>query len=200
MKRPDTSVAFFEQKYRRSPDPWGFATNPYEQGRFDALQDALPPVRFSAAFEPACSTGELTARLAPICDRLLACDVSHHAVERARARCRGWDHVSIEVRALPHDLPEGPLDLLVLSECGYYFDASTLAQLAERLSAHLRPGATILAGHWLGVSADHVLPGHEVHEILATTPGWYRCMDRVHDHRCQITRWRYDAPTPASKD
>jgi len=200
MITPDTSPQFFERLYQRQPDPWGFATTPYEQERFDALRSVLTDQRFEHAFEPACSTGELTARLATCCDRVQASDVSPTAVARARERCRGFSHVSIEVGALPHDLPAEPVDLLVLSECGYYFSADALAGLAATLSASLRPTATILAGHWLGSSPDHVLHGHAVHEILARTRGWQLDLDIVHADRCRITRWRVEAPALASSD
>jgi hypothetical protein len=65
------------------------------------------------------------------------------------------------------EIPEGPFDLIVLSEIGYYFRAPDLRRLADRLLTCLADGGEFVAVHWLGHSADHLLHGDEVHCILA---------------------------------
>ena len=42
-----------------------------------------------------------------------------------------------------------------------------LRDIAARAVASLDPGGTLIAIHWLGHSADHVLHGDEVHATLA---------------------------------
>ena len=78
----------FERLYARSPDPWDFRTSPYEQGRFDAIIGTLGRERYARAFEPACSIGELTLRLARRCDHVDAIDLSPTAVAETQRRCR----------------------------------------------------------------------------------------------------------------
>ena len=79
-------------------------------------------------------------------------------------------HVEVAAGAVPGDWPGGTFDLVVLSEIGYYFELDELHRLAARATASLDPGGTLIATHWLGKSADHVLHGDEVHAALAETP------------------------------
>lgn len=157
--------AAFEAQYQASRDPWDFATSPYEQRRYDLTVTMLPPRRYRRGFEPGCSIGELTVRLAARCDAVVAMDCSPTAVARARARCRGLDHVTVSVGELPDAWPSGTFDLVVLSELGYYFPRGPLADLVARSAAVLEPGGALLAVHWRGDSPDHILHGDEVHEL-----------------------------------
>jgi SAM-dependent methyltransferase len=86
--RTACSPEAFETMYRQSRDPWNFATSEYERGRYRAILDALLRGSYRRAFEPGCSIGELTARLACRCDRIVATDVAPSAVALARERCR----------------------------------------------------------------------------------------------------------------
>jgi len=160
-----SSREFFESMYLRNRDPWNFAEDAYELSRYDALLAALTGEHFTHAFEPGCSVGVLTARLAPLCDSLFATDLSEIAVGRARERCADHPNVRIEQGSVAGTDP-GPLDLLVLSEIGYYFSAADLSKWASRLLSQLRPGGTLLAAHWLGVSPDHTLSADCVHDVL----------------------------------
>ena len=169
MDNDFTSQAFFEEKYVSAEDPWYFATSSYEQNRYDIIVAALGDRRFQRAFEPGCSIGVLTERLAPLCDELEAMDISPTAVARARERCRSLPNVRIRQGALPDQMPEGTFDLIVFSEIGYYFDSPTVSSLSRELVSRLRDGGIFLASHWSGVSREHVIRADELHEILAAT-------------------------------
>jgi protein-L-isoaspartate O-methyltransferase len=158
--------AAFEQRYRLDEDPWQFASSAYERERYAVIIESLTRDRYANAFEPGCSIGELTALLAPLCDRLLATDVSPTAVEKARQRCAGYDNVRVECGDVRTTALDSPLDLIVLSELAYYFEPRQLEALSDRLAAALSDDGTFLAVHWLGESADHILHGDEAHEIL----------------------------------
>lgn len=165
------SMEFFETKYQQDADPWQFGNSPYELNRYEEIIRTLGGRTFQRAFEPGCSIGILTARLAVCCDKVLAMDISPTAVERAREHCCAYPGVTIQQGCLPHDLPEGDFDLIVFSEIGYYFDHAGLYRLAEVLISRLRPGGLLVAAHWLGSSEDHVLHGDQVHAILRKLPG-----------------------------
>ena len=168
MKAESTTAAsFFEAKYKDERDPWRFASSPYELGRYDATIRALEPGRYRAAFEPGCSVGVLTARLAALCDAVEAIDFSPTAVSSARERCAGLPNVRIACMSLPERLPVEGFDLIVLSEIGYYFKAPEWSQLSSDLITPMLRGSTLLATHWLGTSADHCIGGDEVHAILS---------------------------------
>ena len=59
-----TPASSFDEKYRDLGDPWHFRTSRYEQRRYGIAMALLPALRYRRAFEPGCSVGELTARLA----------------------------------------------------------------------------------------------------------------------------------------
>lgn len=156
----------FEERYRRRWDPWQFRTSAYERSRYAATLRALPAKRYAFAYEPGCSIGEFTALLAPRCLQLLAMDISPTAVERARERCKAFDHVRIKCGDVRYTAMDTLPDLIVLSELAYYFDVPELQVLVTRLGHQLRTGGTLIAVHWLGKSADHVLHGDQVHDLM----------------------------------
>jgi len=120
---------------------------------------SLPELRYSSAFEPGCSIGVLTAALATRCDALLASDIAPTAVRLARERCARLRNVRIEQADMSQSLPDGPFDLIVLSELGYYFTRAELTRITRELAARMAPGGDFVAVHWLGESSDHLLHG-----------------------------------------
>jgi protein-L-isoaspartate O-methyltransferase len=188
MATSTTSAEFFEAMYRRDDDPWRFASKPGELLRYAAIISALAGRRYRRAFEPGCSVGVLTEALAGLCDEVVARDLSETAVERARQRTSGMPGVSVEVGSLAEGLPPGSFDLLVLSEIGYYFTPQDWNSLLDRLIAPLAPGTTVLASHWLGESADHLMHGDEVHAILRSR-GDVRLMKQERHETFRLDRW-----------
>lgn len=161
-----TSREFFERMYRERPDPWSFASREYEQQRYETILGFVPHGRFRRAFEPGCSVGELTARLAARCGFVTAIDIAETAVETARQRCRELTNVDVHQGSLLDDMPSDQFDLIVLSEIGYYFTKPQLTDLATDLASRLDDGGQLIAVHWTGVSEDHLLSGESVHRIL----------------------------------
>jgi SAM-dependent methyltransferase len=188
MCEESASQSFFEAKYREDVDPWHFTSSAYECGRYDATIRALEGHRFARAFEPGCSIGVLTERLAKICDRVEAMDISPTAVRQAQKRCRSYPNVTISHGALPDAIPQGDFDLIVFSEIGYYFDTAALGEMAAQLAVRLTIGGVFLAVHWLGSSADHRLTGDQVHELLSAIPGLQPMESQRHEG-FRLDRW-----------
>ncbi len=161
----------FEKRYAAEGDPWDFAGSVYEQRRYDLTLAMLPRPRYRHCVEPACATGELTARLATRCDRVSAFDGSPTVVAMAADRLADLANVGLTVASLPEYWPDEPADLIVFSELGYYFDAATWTGIVERATLRLAPGGTVLAVHWLGHSPDHPRHGEEVHDNLVAVLG-----------------------------
>jgi len=161
----------FEERYAAGGDPWDFAGSAYEQRRYDLTVAMLPRRHYRHAVEPACATGELTARLAGRCDRVSAFDGSPTVVAMAARRLAGFANVKLVTAALPDYWPEAAVDLIVFSELGYYFDAPTWTGIVERAVERLDSAGTILAVHWLGHSPDHARHGDEVHHDLRVVLG-----------------------------
>ncbi|MEU9130801.1 SAM-dependent methyltransferase [Kitasatospora sp. NPDC048540] len=171
-----TPQEYFSRMYTARPDPWQLADRWYEQRKYALTLAALPEREYASAFEPGCSVGVLSARLAGRCRALLSCDREERALAQARSRLAHLPHVRVERRVLPEDWP-GPqesFDLVVLSELLYYFPAAAGAGLLERAVSSLGPGGTLLLVHWRRQVAEHARSGDDVHEQARTHPALVR--------------------------
>jgi SAM-dependent methyltransferase len=158
---------YFRDCYAASPDPWGLADRWYEARKYAISVALLPREHYDSAFEPGCSIGVLTTRLAPRCGVLLSCDAIEDAVASARERTAALPGVRVEHRLIPRDWPEGQFDLIVFSEILYYFDDADLDQVLRLAVGALRPGGHLLAVHWRHPASHHPRTGDEAHEALA---------------------------------
>lgn len=193
MSMPDTSSAFFEAMFQHSDDPWNFASDSYEQFRYSTILRALGTERYTRAVEPGCSVGALTERLATICERVDAFDISPSAVAAAQGRCGALPGVAVQLGSLRDTRQYGDYDLVVLSELGYYFQADVWQRLLDGIVEQVRPGATLLASHWLGYSPDHVRSGDEVHEGMRAIGMQHQFSERHPDAirgGFRLDRWR----------
>lgn len=171
--RPSQSLDtdYFRRLYEADPDPWRFATSPYERAKYAATLAALPRVRYRAGFEIGCSIGVLTRDLAARCERLLAVDLLPEVLAAARARCAGLPQVVFRRMAVPDQLPAGRFDLIVVSEVGYYLATADLDRLADFIMGALLPQGHLVMVHWTGAT-DYPLSGDQVHErVLARSAG-----------------------------
>ena len=159
----------FEARYGQDQDPWGFATSAYELGRYQTTLNALSRTSYGTVYEPGCSVGVLTAALARMAERVVAIDFAPSAAHRARTRCAACSNVEVHCASVATYVPQAPVDLVVFSELGYYFDPPELARIGRVLSQQLNPRGEFLAVHWLGYSPDHVTHGDQVHETLRRT-------------------------------
>jgi len=165
---------YFRDLYADSADPWGLADRWYEARKYALSLALLPRERYGTAFEPGCSIGVLTAKLAARCDRLLACDAVAEAVAAARARTAGLAGVRVEQRAVPGGWPPGSFDLIVFSELLYYLGDADLSDVLRVGIGALRSGGHLLAVHWRHPAPDHPRSGDDVHQVLAAHAGLAR--------------------------
>lgn len=156
---------YFAERYAADPDPWDFETSAYERAKYGATLAALPRLRYASGLEVGCSIGVLTEALARRCDALLALDVAEVALDRARARCAGLDHVTFAMAQVPDAYPDGAFDLILLSEVVYYLTADDVARLAGRVRDTLAPGGDIVLVHWTG-ETHYPLTGNEAAEAF----------------------------------
>ncbi len=146
-------------------DPWNFKLSRQERRRYAATLGALGKSRYRHAFEPGCAIGDFTALLAPLCDRVLATEVSLTAARRAVERCADFPRVEIKCEDLRREVPRGPFDLVIFGEIGCYFDAPTLVAIGERIATTLSAGGEFVAVHWLN-RVGPALSGDRVHDQL----------------------------------
>lgn len=157
---------YFEAVYRDDPDPWGFATRPYEAAKYQATLAHLPRAKYRSALEVGCSIGVLSRLLADRCEGLLSVDVSERALGQARERCSDRPHVRIERMAIPQETPPGRFDLILLSEVAYYWSPEDLARARAMLAGALDRGGHLLMVHWTPFVADYPQTGDAVHQAF----------------------------------
>ena len=187
-RRERVPAQWFDEVYAADPDPWHFATSAYEARKFDLTVACLPRPRYRRAFEPGCSFGELTARLATRCDELLAVDVAASVVERARDRFASDPRVTVEQRSLPEQWPSCSFDLVVLSEVAYYLTSAQLDDLLHRAAVSLETGGDLVAVHWTGPTS-YPLPGGDIARRIDATDAFDRRVTHV-EPEFELGVWR----------
>ncbi len=170
MSAPLYDRSFFDALYAASPDPWDFRSSPYEQAKYAATVAAITDRRYRAGLEVGCSIGELSARLARLCDSFLGLDIAERPLQAARTRCAALPSASFECRALPADWPGGRFDLIVLSEVLYFLTDADIRQMAALARASLLPGGRVLLVNWLGAE-ETPRPGDIAAEIFIAQAG-----------------------------
>ena len=162
----------FEALYAASSDPWNVRDAWYEQRKRNLLLASLPEQRYASAFEPGCGNGELTAALAPRCDRILACDGSGSAIAAARLRVADYPNAAAEQRNLPQDWPAGAgvFDLIVVSEMAYYLPADEWRAMLQRIVTSLAPGGLLTMCHCRYPYDDYATSADFVHSVAHAAP------------------------------
>ena len=157
---------YFDRVYQANADPWSFESSPYERDKYAATIAALPNERYKSAFEPGCSIGILTQLLAQRCDHLLAVDASELPLQKARARLTNAPNVALRQMNVPAEFPDGPFDLVILSEVGYYWAMPDLTRARQLIIDRLQPGGHLLLVHWTPLVHDYPLTGDQVHDFF----------------------------------
>jgi SAM-dependent methyltransferase len=192
-------LAYFEALFACSDDPWGFRRRWYETRKRALTLACLPAPRYRSAYEPGCANGELSAALAERCDRLLISDAVGAAVELARRRVEAYAQVEVVQASVLDPWPRQAFDLVVISELGYYLEASALESVARHARASLRPGGTLLACHWRHAIEGCELSGDQVHERLAAGLQIPH-LSNLTDADLRIDVWCLDARSVAERE
>ncbi|MDO5696752.1 MAG: PIG-L family deacetylase [Dermatophilus congolensis] len=158
----DERAATFDAMYADSDDPWEFEESFYEHRKRALTLGILGRSHYDRVLEVGCATGKLTHGLARRSGTLIGLDTSGRALAVAAL------HTPSGTRWLqgtaPGDLPEGPFDLIVLSEVGYFLTPSELLATLRGVRARLAEGGEIVLAHWQHPTEDIPLDGVLVHE------------------------------------
>lgn len=157
--------AYFETMFQNTDDPWDLESSTYEQTKYANTIAALRGRSYARAFEVGCAKGTLTNKLALLCEKLLAIDVSSTALKAARARCAAFPQVGFANMVFPRQAPEATFDLVVLSEVAYYWDDHDLQAAGVWLRKHLAAGGDMILVHWTG-ETDYPQHGDDAVEKL----------------------------------
>lgn len=171
------TVPDFDRVYAADPDPWQVASGRYETRKREIVLALLSRRHYRHAWDPACGTGHLAARLAENSEFVLATDGSSRAVDLTRKLCNPWTSVSVEQLLLPAEpvRPAGGFDLIVLAEFFYYLDAESRRAAMETVRRCAGPGCELLAVHWRHRPHDGWLSGSAAQIEIGTDltkAGW----------------------------
>ncbi|WP_425942961.1 PIG-L family deacetylase [Ornithinimicrobium sp. W1665] len=191
----------FEDLHAREEDPWEVRTSWYERRKRALTLAALPHERYAVGVEVGCSVGALADDLLGRCDAVVAVDESAAAL----GRVEGTDRLRTVHASLPEEwgrleeaLAGESVELVVLSEVGYFLSPGRLRELARRVGELVTgPGsdrATVVACHWRHEIVGWPLTGEEVHAILdeaLAAAGLERRSHLVEEHFV-LTVWSAD--------
>ncbi|WP_395607243.1 SAM-dependent methyltransferase [Pseudomonas sp. B22129] len=193
------ATPYFDQLFAGNDDPWAFRQRWYERRKRALTLAVLTRPRYASIFEPGCANGELSAELAPRCDRLLCCDTASAAVTLAEKRLLGFAHAQVQQSRLPQQWPAGPFDLIVLSELCYYLDIDDLNTLIDRALASLADDGQLLACHWRPAIEGCPQTADEVHALLQKRLDMAH-LARHHETDFLLDLWGRDGASVATRE
>jgi len=137
-------------EFEGKKDPWNYATTPNQLERIRSEIGMLDAVRgkerFRNALEIGCAEGLFTEKLSPLCERLLAVDISSVALDRARMRLGkgGVDFALWDMRADP--IPEAYDLIVVIHAMEYVRNPLCIRRVRTKLVKGLSHGGYLLLG------------------------------------------------------
>ena len=139
-----------DYEFAAREDPWNYrARDQMEriQAEVAMLRSASSTERFRDALEVGCAEGLFTEQLAPLCDRLLAVDISPVALGRARRRLQHAAHLKFALWDMRQDRVPGKYDLIVVIHAlEYVRNPLAVRRARNKLVSSLRPGGYLLVG------------------------------------------------------
>ena len=180
---------YFEGIFAADADPWDLATSEYERRKFDRTIEALGDRHYASGLEIGCAHGVLTERLHPLCDQLLAIDISQTALARAQQRVGPNSGIEWARMGFPAESPARLFDLCVVSEVAYYWDAADLSRAAHWLADHLVPGGRVVLVHYTGETDYPCTADEAVRALERGTSGQFLpCLAERHE-RYRLDLW-----------
>ena len=147
-------------------DPWSLDASELDQARYRAQLRLIGDQHYSRVLEIGCGSGSFTQHLVPLATRLVAVDISEHAVQAARERLGGTT-VDLRIANVMDIDPtvDGPWDLIVVAEVAYYlgwlYPMFSVAWLAHAFHESMIPGGRLLLvdtiGHENGLMSDWLI-------------------------------------------
>ncbi len=147
---PKRGRAELNQEFESREDPWDYTT-PYQVDRIQSEVGMLETVRgterFKSALEVGCAEGLFTTKLAPLCEHLLAVDISSVALARARNSVLEFECVDFALWDMRTDTVPATFDLIVVVHAlEYVRNPLHIWRVRAKLVNSLRPGGYLLIG------------------------------------------------------
>jgi len=139
------SQIYWFAKYLKK-DPYGVGET--ARGRYLDVLSLIPADAFANVLELGCGEGAFTALLADRAACVMATDISITAIQRARRRLRGLDHVFFRVENIcDRILGKSDYSLVICLELLYYVPRDRLDECIGKIVMQMRVGGYVLFGH-----------------------------------------------------
>ncbi len=141
-----------DRVFSRGRDPYAYAKNPYEVARLDAMAKALGAGKLKHVLEVGAAEGLFTMKLAPLCARVTALELSPVAAARAREAVSPFNNVEVVEADVREWTPgSGVYDAVVLGDVLYYLDKPLVRDEFEavfpRIASWVAPGGRLVLAH-----------------------------------------------------
>ena len=166
MRASATYDVDFWDRFYAEVDPWGFDRHAHERQKYERTLAVCGPGPFGRVLEIGCGEGAFTELIAPQAREVVAVEISSIAAARARQRLARFPGVTVEAAAFPNTIPEGPFDVVVVSDTFLYVPVPDIERGLSRLEAALAPNGALVAVDYVGGRTYALLTGDEVHDVL----------------------------------
>ena len=158
-------VEFWDCFYTKV-DPWGFDRHAHERQKYEQTLAVCGPGPFGRVLEIGCGEGAFTELIAPQAREVVAMEISAVAAARARQRLAPFPGVTVKAASFPNAIPEGPFDVVVVSDTFLYVPVPDIERGLPRLEAAMAPNGALVAVDYVGGRTYALLTGDEVHDVL----------------------------------
>jgi SAM-dependent methyltransferase len=136
-----------EHLYAGQEDPWDYAHDAYELGKYTTSLSILPRERYETGLEIGCSEGVFTQMASSRVDRLVGVDIAETAIDRARARCADLPSAQFRQFDFIRDDLDDCFDVIFCSEVLYYVPPWRRTEVARKIASWLKPGGHLVLVH-----------------------------------------------------
>jgi SAM-dependent methyltransferase len=182
-------AAYFDEVYRRSADPWRYASDPYELGKYRKQIDWLTDGRtrrLGRGLDVGCANGVFARMLCSCCDHVDAQDLSPVAIEHARRTLSGVPNVSLAVSEFPRQAPPPDgFDAVVIGEVLYYLEPAALAAAVVWMGDAVVAGARLIVANFANAERTPLVLD--------------RLADALGEHLLRAERWPAEGLDPTGR-
>ncbi len=160
----------FHDRYAQSEkDAWGYLESTAHEQRCRLILELLPDASSGTALEVGCAEGFITKSLAQRFDRVIACDLSDVAIDRACRYLGDAPHVKFLAQDIRRGIPAHDVQVCLVSDVLYYLSPREISSFAIELASRMNSsGQMVFANEWNKSYRDLTHPEKACQVILNT--------------------------------
>jgi 2-polyprenyl-3-methyl-5-hydroxy-6-metoxy-1,4-benzoquinol methylase len=165
----------FHDRYAQSEkDAWGYLGSAAHEQRCRLILELLPQASSETALEVGCAVGFITKSLAQRFGRVIACDLSDIAIDRARRYCGDALNVEFHAQDIRSGIPAHDVQVCLVSDVLYYLSPREISSFAIELASRMNPsGQMVFVNEWNKSYRDLTHP-EKACQVILNTGRWTR--------------------------